>query len=228
MWKRLLFLIAGAWLAVFAFVGVLDVYLNWGKTRSRTQEQYVSLRAKPDLPMVFPDFKMLDQSGRKISRDELKGQVWVASFVYAQCDSICPTLNRVMSQLAQDSRTGLVRFVSFSADPTDDAAKLLRYQQQYPDLPPQRWHVIQADTQNLPRIAYQLKILSDPAVMNQGYYPASENLYLVDPQGVIVGVYNGFDPVEVNLFRNETIRLCTMPSTPQKYNTPDPRFKVTN
>lgn len=214
MWKRLLFLIAGAWLAVFALVGVLDVYLNWGKTQSRSQEQYVSLRAKPDLPMMFPDFEMLDQSGRMISRDGLKGHVWVASFVYAQCDSICPTLNRVMIQLAEDSRTSTVRFVSFSADPTDDAAKLLRYQQQYPDLPSARWHVIRADTQNLPRIAYQLKILSNPRVMSQGYYPTSENLYLIDEKGVIVGVYNGFDSAQVDQFRDEAIRLCTSVSSP--------------
>lgn len=214
MWKRLLLLIAGVWLAVFAVAGALDVYLNSGKTRSQAQEQYVSLRAKPDLPMIFPDFQMLDQSGQMISRDKLKGQVWVASFVYAQCDSICPTLNRVMSQLAKDPRTASVQFVSFSADPTDDAEKLLRYQKQYLDLPAQRWHVIRADTQNLPRIAHQLKILSNPQVMSQGYYPASENLYLIDPNGVIVGVYNGFDPTQVDLFRSETVRLCTSVSTP--------------
>lgn len=209
MVKKLLMMIAGAWLLLFAVAGALDGYFNWGgkPANKDAQTPYVSLTAKPQLPVVLPSFEMRDQSAAVVSNASLAGRVWVGSFVYAQCDSICPTLNRVMGEIASDPQTAAVGFLTFSTDPTDDAAKLQRYKKQYPLLDATTWHVILAETKPLSQIAHTLNIIRSPDVMANGYLPVSENLYLIDKTGTVVAVYNGFDASQVAALKENAARL---------------------
>lgn len=209
MVKKLLLMIAGAWLLLFAVAGALDVYLNWGDKpqESDAQRPYVSLTAKPDLPVVLPAFEMLDESGTPLTNASLRGRVWVGAFVYAQCDAICPTLNRIMGQIASDPQTASIGFLTFSTDPTDDVAKLNRYKKQYPTIDAAEWRVIRADTRHLPQIAYTLNIIRSPDVMANGYLPVSENLYLIDKTATVIAVYNGFDASQVEALKINAARL---------------------
>ena len=209
MIKKLLLMIAGAWMLLFAVAGALDAYLNWGRKPSDqdARQPYVSLTAKPALPVVLPTFEMRDQSEAIVSNASLAGRVWVGAFVYAQCDSICPTLNRVMGEIASDPQTASIGFITFSTDPTDDVPKLQRYKKQYPTLDATTWHVIRADTRHLPKIAYALNIIRSPDVMTNGYLPVSENLYLIDKTGTVVAVYNGFDAAQVEALKINAARL---------------------
>lgn len=83
-----------------------------------------------ELPVVaqVPAFSLLDQHGNTVTGETLKGQVWIANFIFTSCPDVCPLLTRKMADL----RTGLVRggsdvrFVSFSIDPQTDTPDVLR------------------------------------------------------------------------------------------------------
>ena len=76
-----------------------------------------------------PAFALVDQAGRPVASDVLRGNVLLVDFVYTGCPGPCPiltsrhvTLQRKLSPELR-SRT---RFVSISLDPTRDTPEALR------------------------------------------------------------------------------------------------------
>lgn len=89
----------------------------------------------PELPRVaqVPAFELHDQDGAAVTRETLRGHVWVANFMFTSCPDVCPILTAKMAGV----RTRLVadrvpvRVVSFTVDPqTDTPAVLKRYAQE--------------------------------------------------------------------------------------------------
>jgi protein SCO1/2 len=84
----------------------------------------------PELPKIapVPAFQLLDQNGHGFDRDQLRGVVWIANFMFTSCPDVCPLLTARMSgvrtQLAPER--GRVRFVSFSVDPGHDSPEALK------------------------------------------------------------------------------------------------------
>ncbi|MXX75176.1 MAG: SCO family protein [Holophagales bacterium] len=90
------------------------------------------LRFEPDPPPVLrqlPDWRLVDQNGESFGSDELAGEVYVASFLFTRCATICPRLTASLRQLERRYREeGVedVRLVSFSVDPEHDTPERLR------------------------------------------------------------------------------------------------------
>src|SRR5260370_20521440 len=80
--------------------------------------------APPPLDDFGPvaDFRLTERSGRTVSRADLDGKIWIASFVFTRCTGPCPqvtgTMARVQSETA--AKDG-VQLVSFTVDPDRDA-----------------------------------------------------------------------------------------------------------
>jgi protein SCO1/2 len=88
--------------------------------------------ALPDLGEL-PAFSLTDQNGRPFGRDDLRGKVWVADFVFTHCSDACPRLTQRMRSL-QDRLDphGGVGLLSISVDPERDTPEKLRqYGQTY-------------------------------------------------------------------------------------------------
>ncbi len=75
------------------------------------------------------DFTFTNQYGESLSKADLKGKVWVASFIFTNCADVCPPMTANMAKL-QDmmKEEGLedVEIVSFSVDPTVDSPEVLK------------------------------------------------------------------------------------------------------
>ena len=84
----------------------------------------------PDLPKIarVPEFALVDQDGAALQRDQLRGQVWIANFMFTRCPDVCPLLTAKMSgvrgRLVADRAS--VRYVSFSVDPEHDTPEALK------------------------------------------------------------------------------------------------------
>lgn len=91
---------------------------------------HASCGGRPELPRVaqVPAFELRDQDGATVSRDALRGQVWVANFMFTSCPDVCPILTAKMagvrSRLVGDRVP--VRIVSFSVDPVTDTPAVLK------------------------------------------------------------------------------------------------------
>jgi len=47
---------------------------------------------------MLPAFSLIDRDGRTFGSEELKGQVYIASFFFFRCPSICPLLMKSMKR----------------------------------------------------------------------------------------------------------------------------------
>src|SRR5262249_11436771 len=74
-----------------------------------------------DLDYPVGSFALTERSGKTVTDADLKGKVWVASFVFTRCTGPCPqvtaTVRRLQEQLPD--RPDL-RFVTFTVDPARD------------------------------------------------------------------------------------------------------------
>lgn len=91
------------------------------------------------------EWHLVDQDGQPLTNESLKGQVWIASFFFSRCPSICPAqqadfqkiLSHVEDLNSPDKKP--IRLVSFSVDPEFDTPPVLaKYAQKF-SVPKDRW-----------------------------------------------------------------------------------------
>src|SRR5262249_38265445 len=98
-----------------------------------------------DLGQV-PDFALTERSGRVVRRDDLKGHVWVAAFIYTCCEGGCSTLSKNLSALQNRlADCENVRLVSFSVHPEQDTPEVLQKYATDLGADPQRWWFLTGD-----------------------------------------------------------------------------------
>src|SRR5688572_29311040 len=71
-----------------------------------------------------PDFRVTERSGKPLTKRDLRGEVWVANFVFARCPTACPVMNSVAFELRK--RLPALKVVTFSVDPDHDTPDFLR------------------------------------------------------------------------------------------------------
>ena len=152
-----------------------------------------------DLPeiLVVRDFSLIDQHGARFDAHELRGNVWVASFFFTECQSICPIttaqLVNLQRRLAELSK---VRFVSVSVDPeTDTPARNRAYADRF--LPQaERWVLLTGPRQQVREVVVNVLRgeMGEREMLGDGYeIPHSGKLLLVDQRGVLRGQYEPSD-----------------------------------
>jgi len=84
----------------------------------------------PAVLAALPAFRLTDQDGSPFGSRELEGKVWVASFVFTRCTTVCPAVTATMARIQDRTRNLEPAFhlVSFSVDPAfDTPARLAAY-----------------------------------------------------------------------------------------------------
>jgi len=71
-----------------------------------------------------PAFELTNQQGHKFDRSALDGHVWVADFIFTNCQGPCPRMSSHMRAL-QNTTDPRVRLVSFTVDPDNDTPPVL-------------------------------------------------------------------------------------------------------
>lgn len=73
-----------------------------------------------------PEFRFTTQEGKTLTREDLKGKVWVIDFFFTRCPGPCPVMSSRMAEISRALRkTPDVRLVSVSIDPTHDTPAVL-------------------------------------------------------------------------------------------------------
>ena len=111
-----------------------------------------------------PFFALTERSGRRVTRDDLRGSVWVLDFVYTECTETCPTQSLAFAQLQREfAADGNFRLVSITVDPAHDTPTVLqRYAERYGAT--ERWWFLTGDQRAiycLARDGFRLAV-SDP------------------------------------------------------------------
>jgi cytochrome oxidase Cu insertion factor (SCO1/SenC/PrrC family) len=166
-----------------------------------------SCRARHEQPISIDDlgpvgeFALTERNGDTVRDSDLRGKVWVASFVFTRCTGPCPqvsaTIARLQSELKDEAD---VRFVTFTVDPEhDDPRELAEYAKHF-GADPKRWLFLtgkQDDIYRLLREGFHV-----PVEQNTGdaRRPGNEvmhspKLVVVDRRGHIRGYFDGMRDV---------------------------------
>lgn len=161
-----------------------------------------------------PPFKLTERSGYPVGRDDLKGAMWIADFVFTRCAGTCPIMSKSMENV-QHSLSHIpqiwppVRLVSFTVDPEwDTTERLKKYAERF-SADPGAWLFVTGKYESIQSLARDgFKLGVQPGSDNQ-LEPIihSQSLVLVDPQGRIRGYYDGTDPAAVRLLLADVMRL---------------------
>ncbi len=95
----------------------------------------------------LPEFEFPECMGGTVSRDGLKGQPWVASFVFTRCTTTCPMITKEVMELHRRVATTnpQVKFVSFSVDSSYDTAEVLQKYAEIYSADHERWKFVTGD-----------------------------------------------------------------------------------
>jgi protein SCO1/2/putative membrane protein len=144
------------------------------------------------------DFSLTERSGRTVTRQDLLGKVWVASFVFTRCAGTCPQISRTMQRL-QDWTAGQknVLLVSITVDPSHDTpAELREYADKRYHADPERWLFLTGDRDAVYALIQKSFLLGVQETQGAEYRPGNEvthssRLALVDQAGHIRGYFDG-------------------------------------
>lgn len=79
---------------------------------------------------AVPPFSLIDQDGKPMTDQSLRGQVWAVNFLFTSCPTECPPLAKATRQLQDllgpEAAKRKLAIVSISVDPMTDTPEVLR------------------------------------------------------------------------------------------------------
>ncbi|MGH7314753.1 MAG: SCO family protein [Candidatus Rokuibacteriota bacterium] len=80
-----------------------------------------------------PDFQLTERGGRTVTLADVRGEVWLANFIYTECTETCPIQSLQVQRLQEEfAEARDLRFVSITVDPSHDTPEVLRrYAERY-------------------------------------------------------------------------------------------------
>jgi len=151
----------------------------------------------PDPQWPVGPFALTERSGRTVTDQDLRGYVWIASFIFTRCTGPCPSVASTVARLQHELQDlPQVRFVTFTVDPKRDDLRALNEYAQARGADPQRWLFLTGEEETIHRIIREQ--FKQAVGRNQGPQVApgdefihSSKLVLVDAQGRIRGWCDG-------------------------------------
>lgn len=142
------------------------------------------------------DFEFVNQDNETVSLEDLKGEWWIADFIFTNCTTICLPMTSNMTKLqdmVNDADLEGVKFISFSVEPDYDTPEVLtEYAEGYSaDL--NTWNFLTGydfeTIQEMSVKSFQSLLQEPPPGEDQVIHGTS--FFLVDPEGTVVKRYDG-------------------------------------
>jgi protein SCO1/2 len=206
--KRILFLV------VFFILGVTITYymIKPSKEKSLPVINPVDVNKEmvdPELLRIgyghkIGNFSFLNQDGKVVTQQDIKGKVFVAEYFFTTCGTICPIMNVQMQRVHKVYQGNKnVRILSFTVDPkVDTVAQMKRYAVAH-GADVKSWFFLTGTQEKLYELARKSFFVLKPAeTENQGDVGSdfihTNNFVLVDKEMRIRGYYDGTNPKEVD------------------------------
>ncbi len=169
----------------------------------------------PDLGQV-PPFRLSTPERAAFGSEDLRGTVYVASFFFTRCPSICSVLMNAMAQLQQRLK-GVegVRLVSVTVDPANDTPESLAEYAETLGVDAARWTLLTGERERIREllVAGFRVAMGEEEVVGENLIDIAHSgkLVLVDQKGRIRGFYD-YNQAGVNaVFRDSRSLATTAP-----------------
>ena len=170
-------------------------------------------------------FALINQEGRPVSWDSLKGKIIIADFFFTHCPTICPGLTRNMKRLAESINNGKrvgdktnkqVHFLSFSIDPERDSVERLKYWADRFQVNPEQWWLLTGSKKEIYNLAIdEMKIgIVDGKGIDTDFIH-TDHFVLIDSNRYVRGYYHGLDSASLARL-SEDLVLLTLEKNPKE------------
>ncbi|WP_215226029.1 SCO family protein [Echinicola shivajiensis] len=146
-------------------------------------------------------FSFTDQEGNIITKEDVKGKVYVADFFFTSCPTICPIMKSQMLRVYEKFKDNPdFKILSHSIDPTYDTVEVLKdYAERLGIKDASTWHFLTGDQEKIFEIGQTSYLATAMEDKNEpGGFLHSGAFILIDQEGHIRGVYDGTKEDQVN------------------------------
>jgi protein SCO1 len=148
------------------------------------------------MSMEVGEFSAVNQDVENVNLDNLKGSIWIADFIFTNCDTVCLPMTANMAQLQKmlkdNDLADDVKLVSFSIDPENDTPEALtEYSGRYEaDL--KQWDFLTGYKQEEVEL-FANRSFNSPAAKVEGsdQFIHGTSFYLVSDKGTVLKQYEG-------------------------------------
>ncbi len=161
------------------------------------------LEPLPTLSHV-PDFALTDSTSHTFGTEQLEGKVWVATFFFTTCPTLCPIMMNAMSDLYKNYKGNFdVQFVAVTVNPQYDSPAILAEVSNRYNADPAQWHFLTGTLDEIQELSLNgLKVGTKDDPINHSAY-----FVLVGQSGHIRGYYDGQDAAAMTRLENAIEQL---------------------
>ena len=163
----------------------------------------------PGLPVIGNDlnhhiapFSFVNQDGKTITNDDVKGKICVVEYFFSTCKGMCPKMNENMTAVYKAFKGNKnVLILSHTVDPIHDTVQALKAYGTRFDADASQWMFLTGDKKQLydmARYSYLISADDDTAGISiDKDFIHDKHYVLVDGYGRVRGFYDGLDPISV-------------------------------
>ena len=170
--------------------------------------------AHPKIPPIstVQPFAFPDQEGKTITNKDVEGKVYVATFFFTTCTSVCPRLNNNLKPVYAEFKNELdFKILSYTCDQsTDSVAKLKWYADSILKIDASKWVLLTGNKDSLYAMARHSFMIDDPKnEVQEGEtdFLHTQLIALVNKKGEVVKIYDGLKPSEIQQMQVEIKKL---------------------
>lgn len=205
---------------IVAILGIVVIGIGFAYyfTSSKANEKSLPIIQPRDVKseMVNPDllevgighrigkFAFLNQNGDTVSREDIKGKVFVAEYFFTTCGTICPKMTAQMTRVQKRFKgNDAFKILSFTVYPEIDTVEVMKAYAEKHNAINGQWHFLTGEKDDLYYLARNSFFVLKPAeAANLGDagsdFIHTNNFVLVDQELRIRGYYDGTNITEVN------------------------------
>ncbi len=146
-------------------------------------------------------FCFTNQYGTIVNNETVKKKVFIASFFFTACPSVCPRMNKTLNTVYQHFKGNeSVLFLSHSVMPeTDSVSRLFDYAKKN-GVNSNQWHFLTGNKANIYNTARKSYFAEQELGLSKdsSSFLHTENMILIDYDGHIRGIYNGTLAIEAS------------------------------
>lgn len=182
----------GIFLLVF-FILLSAVFMTYYYNVSHEQPKKLPLLGEGDHRVR--SFSFINQDGKTITNEDVKGKIYVVEYFFTTCKGICPKMNENMNKVYKAFKgNNEVMILSHTVDPQKDTVAAMKEYSLRFEADPQQWLFLTGDKKELydmARYSY-LVTAADTTVKDISQdFIHTDRFVLVDGTGHIRGQYEG-------------------------------------
>lgn len=157
-------------------------------------------------------FAFFNQDGKTVTDKDLNGKVYVATFFFTTCTSVCPRINTNLKPVYNKFKNepGFL-ILSYTCDPSKDSvAKLKWYADSVLKVDTSKWIFLTGNKDSLYAMARHSYMIDDPKneiQKGETDFLHTQLIALVNKKGEVVKIYDGLKPSEIKQMQAEIKKI---------------------